>query len=164
MEGVANSVSLAWSGILCCLDSLSFTAEPEASAYPLPRRASCKVVTDPGPGVFHLRAALTDVELTRTKANAALMAGTAAASATVAPDVSLVMPRLSVGRASIEAEMVDSRSGERMVGLVTSKEGRRFFSGLRGMQKSSDFEVACKYWANAFRERLDQFHGLTGNK
>ena len=33
-----------------------------------------KMVTDPGPGVLHLRAALTDVEPTRAKANTAVMA------------------------------------------------------------------------------------------
>jgi hypothetical protein len=121
-----------------------------------------KVVKDPGPGVLHLRAALTDVQPARAKTNAAVKGGALAASAALAPGASLAMPRLSVGRASIEAEMSDSQSGERMIAVVTSKQGRRFFSGLRGVKKWGDVEAAFKYWARAFRERLDQVHGFGG--
>jgi hypothetical protein len=117
------------------------------------------IVTDPGPRVLHLRAALTDVEPARNKANTAVTAGAVAASAAMAPGAALVAPRLSVGRASIEAEMLDSQSGERTVAVVTSKQGRRFFSGLRGIKKWGDVEAAFKQWAKAFRERLDQAHG-----
>ena len=120
-----------------------------------------KVVKDPGPGVLHLRAALTDVQPAMAKTNAAVKGGALAASAALAPGASLAMPRLSVGRASIEAEMIDSQSGERMVAVVTSKQGRRFFSGLRGMKKWGDVEAAFKQWAKMFRERVDQAHGLS---
>ena len=47
-----------------------------------------------------------------------------------------------------------------MVAVVTSKQGRRFFSGLRGMKKWGDVEAAFKQWAKAFRERLDQAHDM----
>ncbi|MBZ5722776.1 MAG: DUF3313 domain-containing protein [Acidobacteriia bacterium] len=78
----------------------------------LQRSGRYQIVSEPGPGVLHMRAALTDVEPTRSKANTAVQAGAAAASATVAPGAALVMPRLSVGRASIEVEMLDSQSGD----------------------------------------------------
>jgi hypothetical protein len=51
----------------------------------------------------------------------------------------MLVPRVSVGKVSIEGEMDDSASGERMVGFMRSKGGRRFFSGLN----------ACKKWGGA---------------
>ncbi len=45
------------------------------------------------------------------------------------------MPRLSVGKVSIEGEMLDSVSGERMAAFVTGKGGRRWFSGLNAYKK-----------------------------
>jgi hypothetical protein len=117
-----------------------------------------EVVTDPGPGVLELQIAITNVEPTGGKKNAALKAGTTAASLTVAPGVGLVVPRLSVGKAGIEGEMIDSVSGERMVAFVTGKGGRRWFSGLNAYKKWGDIEAAFRSWAKNFRKRLDELH------
>jgi hypothetical protein len=59
----------------------------------------------------------------------------------------------------IEGEMLDSTSGERMVAFITSKGGRRWFSGLKGFKKWADIEAAFRSWAKEFRERLDEAHG-----
>jgi hypothetical protein len=54
--------------------------------------------------------------------------------------------------------MLDSTSGDRMVAFVTSKGGRRWFSGLNAYKKWGDIEAAFRSWAKNFRERLDKAH------
>ena len=120
--------------------------------------AGYEVVTDPGPGVLEVQTAITNVEPTGGKKNAALKAGATAASVAVAPGASLLVPRISVGRVGIEGEMIDSVSGERMVAFVTGKGGRRWFSGLKAYKKWGDIEAAFRSWAKEFRKRVDQLH------
>jgi hypothetical protein len=120
--------------------------------------AGYEVVTDPGPGVAELQIAITNVEPTGGKKNAALKAGATGASVAVAPGASLLVPRLSVGKVGIEGEMIDSVSGERLVAVVTGKGGRRWFSGLNAYKKWGDIEAAFRNWAKNFRKRLDELH------
>jgi hypothetical protein len=118
-----------------------------------------KVVTDPGPDVLLLNVAITDVEPTGGKRNAAVKGAATAATVGVAPGTSLLVPRLSVGKVSIEGEMLDSVSGERQVAFVTSKGGRRWFSGFNAFKKWGDIEAAFRSWAKEFRARVDEVHG-----
>jgi hypothetical protein len=118
-----------------------------------------EIVTTPGPGVLELNVAITNVEPTGGKKNAAVKGAATAASVGVAPGASLLVPRLSVGKVGIEGEMLDSTSGERMVAFVTSKGGRRWFSGFNAYKKWGDIEAAFRSWAKEFRQRLDQAHG-----
>ena len=118
-----------------------------------------KLVTEPGPGVMVLRFAITNVEPNGGKKN---MVATGAADVALygaAPlGTGLLMPRLSVGRVSIEGEMVDSVSREVDMAFMTSKSGRRFFSGLKAFQKWGDIDAAFRGWAKNFRKRLDKAH------
>jgi len=118
-----------------------------------------EIVTAPGPDVLVLNVAITNVEPTGRKTNAAVTGAAAAASAATVPGIGLAVPRLSVGRVSIEGEFLDSTSGERQVAFVTGKGGRRWFSGLRGLKKWADIEAAFRSWAKDFRVRLDEIHG-----
>jgi hypothetical protein len=118
-----------------------------------------EIVTTPGPDVLELNVAITNVEPTGGKKNAAVKGAATAATVGVAPGASLLVPRLSVGKIGIEGEMLDSTSGERMVAFVTSKGGRRWFSGLNSFKKWGDIEAAFRSWAKNFRERLDAAHG-----
>jgi hypothetical protein len=118
-----------------------------------------QIVTTPGPGVLELNVAITNVEPTGGGKNAAVKGAATAATIGAAPGASLLVPRISVGKIAIEGEMLDSTSGERMVAFVTSKGGRRWFSGLKTFQKWGDIEAAFRYWAKDFRERLDEAHG-----
>jgi hypothetical protein len=118
-----------------------------------------EIVTTPGPDVLELNVAITNVEPTGGKKNAAVKGGAAAVSAATVPGIGLAVPRLSVGRASIEGEMLDSTSGERQVAFVTSRGGRRWFSGLSGFKKWADIETAFRTWAKNFVQRLDEAHG-----
>jgi Protein of unknown function (DUF3313) len=117
-----------------------------------------EVVTDPGPGVMELRLAITNVEPTGAKKNAALKGAATAASVALAPGASLLVPRLSVGRVAIEGEILDSTSGQVQVSFMTSKAGRRYFSGLKQFQTWGDIRAAFKSWAKGFRKRVDQAH------
>jgi len=118
-----------------------------------------QIVTTPGPDVLELNVAITNVEPTGGKKNAAVKGAATAASVAVAPGASLLVPKLSVGRVGIEGEMLDSASGERMAAFVTSKAGRRWFSGFNTFKKWGDIESAFRSWAKNFRERLDEAHG-----
>jgi hypothetical protein len=118
-----------------------------------------EIVTAPGPDVLELNVAITNVEPTGGKKNAVVKGGAVAVSAATVPGIGLAVPRLSVGRVSIEGEMLDSTSGERQVAFVTGKGGRRWFSGLSGFKKWADIEAAFRTWAKNFRERLDEVHG-----
>lgn len=118
-----------------------------------------EIVDTPGPDVLELNVAITNVEPTGGKKNAAVKGAAAAASVATVPGIGLAVPRLSVGRVSIEGEIVDSTSGERQVAFVTGKGGRRWFSGLSGFKKWADIEAAFRTWAKNFRQRLDEVHG-----
>jgi hypothetical protein len=117
-----------------------------------------EIVTEPGPGVMVLKVAITNVEPTGGKTNAVVKGAAVAASTAAAPGASMLVPRLSVGRVAIEGEIDDSVSGERMVAFMTSKGGRRYFSGLNAYKKWGDIEAAFRSWAKNFRERLDKAH------
>ena len=115
------------------------------------------VVSEPGNGVKVLRFAITNVEPNGGKVNA-VAAGTEAVAAHVlvpVPGASELVPRLNVGKVSVEGEMVDSISGDVEMAFMTSKSGRRFFSGLKAFQKWGDIDAAFRSWAKNFRARLD---------
>ncbi len=76
----------------------------------------------------------------------------------VAPGAGLLIPRLKVGGVAIEGEMVDSASDQVEMAFMTSKSGRRFFSGLKAFQKWGDIDAAFRSWAKNFRQRLDKAH------
>jgi len=118
-----------------------------------------QIVTEPGPDVLALNVAITNVEPTGGKKNAAVKGAAAAASAATVPGIGLAVPRLSVGKVGIEGEILDSASGERLVAFVTGKGGRRWFAGLNTVKKWGDIEAAFRFWAKDFRARLDEVHG-----
>ena len=116
------------------------------------------LVTESTPGVTRLRFAITNVEPNGRTTNAAVSGTTAVATHAIAPGAGEVVPRLKVGKVSIEGDMVDSASGEVEMAFMTSKSGRRFFSGLKAFQKWGDIDAAFRSWAKNFRQRLDKAH------
>lgn len=117
-----------------------------------------KVVDQPGPGVSALRLAITNVEPNGGKTNAVVSGSEAVATHAVAPGAGLLVPRLKVGKVSVEGELVDSQSGKVEMAFMTAKSGRRFFSGLKAFEKWGDIDAAFKGWSKNFRERLDKAH------
>ena len=112
----------------------------------------------PGPGVVTLKFALTHVQPNGGKTNMAVSGSEAVATHAIVPGAGLVTPRLKVGSVSIEGEAVESGSGEVQMAFMTSKSGRRFFSGLKAFEKWGDIDAAFKSWAKNFRQRLDAAH------
>jgi hypothetical protein len=117
-----------------------------------------EIVTAPGPDVLVLNVAITNVEPTGGKKNAAVTGAATAASVATVPGISLAVPRLTVGNVGIEGEMLDSTSGDRLVAFMTSKGGRRWFSGFNAYKKWGDIVAAFRFWAKDFRKRLDEAH------
>ena len=118
------------------------------------------IVEEPGPDVLHIRAAITDVNPTG-KSNLAVKAGTVAAVRAV-PGVGLLVPRIDVGSVSVEVEMLDSESDERLTVIVANKAGRRFFAGPVSLfKKWGDVEKAFRQLAEAFRARLEELQAQT---
>ena len=120
-----------------------------------------RLAAGPGPGVTELRFAITNVEPTGNKKNMVASGATEAVMyGATPPGTGLLLPRRSVGRVSIEGEMVNSQSGEVEMAFMTQKSGRRFFSGLKAFQKWGDIDAAFRGWAKNFRKRLDKARGV----
>lgn len=125
------------------------------------KQSKYEFVDDPGPGVLELNVAITDVSPTAGTRNAVVKGAATTASLMTVPGLSLAVPRFSVGRVSIEGEMLDSVSGERVMAFMTSKGGRRWFSGLNRFRTWGDIERAFRTWARNFRERMDAAHAAS---
>ena len=95
-----------------------------------------KVAYQPAPGVARIRVALTDIEKT--------------SAANILPQASLV--GIGVGGASMEAEIVDSMTGEQIGAVVESQKGSRIpFSNL------GEWTTAKKImddWGKRLQQRL----------
>ncbi len=96
------------------------------------------VVFQSGPGVARIRAALTDID----KSNAA----------TLLPTTKLA--GVGLGGASLEAEIIDSNTGEQIAGLVEAQLGSRIpFSGLG---KWDAAKQAMDDWGKRLQKRLEE--------
>ena len=67
----------------------------------------------------------------------------------------MLVPRLDLGRATIEIELVDSQTGERVAIAVATAKGKRYFAGISGMKRWGDVKKAFEKWAKQFRVSLD---------
>ena len=101
-----------------------------------------EVVYRPGPGVARVRIALTDIKKTEVLLN-------------IHPTSKLIGAGL--GGASLEAELVDSQSGEQIAALVESQLGDRL--SLDGLSTWGDAKSIMDDWASRTRKRLDEAHG-----
>lgn len=105
----------------------------------------------PGPGVIRVRAALTQAKGAKVALNAvttvipqlrvlATVGGVAADTAAL------------VGSASIEGELVDSVTNERLVAAIDAVAGTKGL--LRAFSKWADVQYACNDWAERLRDFL----------
>lgn len=102
-----------------------------------------QIVNQAGTKVARLRIALTDIEKSSPVLNAI-------------PQTKL--SGLGLGSASMEAELIDSVTGEQIGAIVESQEGKRL--SLEGLTKWGDAKAVMDGWAKRFRERLDEAHGF----
>jgi len=114
-----------------------------------------QVVDQPGPGVMRVRVAITDVKPSKPVSNtlsSILPVGWVVAGATkIASD-----DNLGTGEAAAEMEVLDAVSGERLAAAVDRRQGGKM--AFRG--KWTDTRAAFDFWAERFRQRLDELRGV----
>ena len=109
-----------------------------------------KIADGPGAGVLQFRAALTEAK----GANVPLKAIT-----TIVPQLKMLTTLVgvsadmvvTVGEATMEAEVLDSMTKVRLAAAVDQRAGKKWFTQLKTW---SDVKVACEYWAKSLRELL----------
>jgi len=114
-----------------------------------------KIVTSPGPGVLRLRVALTEAKSTMVVLNAV---------ATIVPQIRTVSTltglaantSLTVGSATIEGDVRDSLTQERLAAFVDKRIGQR---SLRGLGTWSQVDAAFDHWGEQFANRLAELRG-----
>lgn len=105
-----------------------------------------KIADRPGPRALRLRAALTQAK----GANVPLRTIT-----TIVPQLRLISTAVglgadvavTVGSATVEAEVVDSVTNERLAAAVDERVGNKALFSARTFQKWGDVEAAASYWA-----------------
>jgi len=102
-----------------------------------------QVVQKKGPGVVRLRIALTDVRKTTAALN-------------VHPATKL--SGMGTGGAAMEAEMIDSRSGQRIAALVDARQGNRMSLGA-GFKETGHAHQVVDHWIKRLMTRLNKAHG-----
>ncbi len=107
-----------------------------------------QVVSAAGPGVLRLRIALTDIKKTIPAMN-------------IHPGTKL--SGVGIGGASMEAEAIDSQSGERVLAVVDSGKGS-FMAFKAGLESLGHAKEVIKTWAERFVKRVDDAHGYTGSQ
>ncbi len=115
------------------------------------------IVTEPGPDVLRIRVAITHVKA----GNPVLGAASAVLPVGVAVNaISNVTTgeSVNVGEATIEAEFLDSVTGQVVAAIMDRKVGSTYSTGsVKG--KWGHAKQAFKEWAKRLRQWLDEVHG-----
>jgi hypothetical protein len=119
-------------------------------AYPL--------VVEPGSDVMRLRFAITDV----VASNPGM--GTISTVMPIGLALSTIKKGVTgthtgVGQASIEVEILDSMTNERIAVAIDTKPGGK----IEGFSKWGAVEGAFEFWAKRLRHWLDETHGREGD-
>ncbi len=108
------------------------------------------ITTTPGPGVIRLRVALTEADSTNVVLNAV---------ATIVPQIRVVSTvmglaantSMTVGSATIEGDVRDSLTNQRVAAFVDKRIGQR---SLRGLGTWSQVNAAFDHWGEQLANRL----------
>jgi hypothetical protein len=111
------------------------------------------IVERAGPGVMRLRAAITEVKSARVVGNTLT---------TVLPPARLLSTILGratnvqawVGTATVEVEITDTLTGQRLAAIVDERSGATTLRGIGGQWK--DVDNAFRWWAERLRKRLQE--------
>jgi len=114
-----------------------------------------ELVSSPGPGVMRLRVALTEASSTNVVLNAV---------ATVVPQIRAASTlvglaantSLTVGSATIEGDVTDSLTHERLAAFVDERIGQR---SLQGLGTWSQVQSAFDHWGKQLADRLAELRG-----
>lgn len=102
-----------------------------------------QVVDTPGPGVLRMRVAITGIEKTTPLMN-------------IHPGMKLMGGGL--GGAAMEAEGIDSVTGERVIAVVDARSGGRL-GMTAGWKTYGHVKQVMDNWVKRFVKRLDKAHG-----
>lgn len=114
------------------------------------------VVDQPGPHVLRIRAALTDVAGDKAHSNVnspgplAPMTGELLLRSTE----TLFSTNILEGKASLEAELLDSQTGDRLIGYIEKRESSKTYTDNR--HNLGPIVEIFDYWAKKLRHRLDK--------
>jgi hypothetical protein len=114
-----------------------------------------RVVTTAGPKTMRLRVAVTDAKASRVTLDtlSAIMPPGMAISALTKMATGTAS---AVGSTSIEAELVDSVTGERLFAAVDERAGRKYTGKFDKFDKWQDVRDAYDYWAERTKTRLTE--------
>jgi hypothetical protein len=109
-----------------------------------------RIADGPGPGVLQFRAALTEAKGANVplKAITTIVPQLKMASTLVGVAADVVV---TVGEATLEAEVLDSVTKVRLAAAVDQQAGKKWYTQLKTW---SDVKSACEYWSENLRERL----------
>jgi hypothetical protein len=114
-----------------------------------------QMVNEPGPNTMRIRVALTDI----TGSKVALdTVGTILPIGLALSTIKRVATgtHLSVGKASGEIEILDSKTGMRLGAAVDARAGKKITGKLDKFEKWNDAKGACDHWAERIRLRLEE--------
>ena len=106
-----------------------------------------------GPGTLRLRVALTDARGSKILLDTLSTVVPVGLAISALQRVALGQTATS-GRATIEAEVLDSQTGERRVALVDGRAGRKVTGRFDKWKKWQDVRDACDYWSGSLRAEL----------
>ncbi len=95
---------------------------------------------------MRLRAALTDIKKTKPAMN-------------ISPGTKL--SGIGLGGASMEAEALDSQTGERVFVVVDARPGT-LLAIAPGLDPLGHAKQVIRYWIKRFVNRIDKAHGFNG--
>lgn len=156
------------------IDPITFMAQADSDASKLPQeeiqnladrlyiaiqnhlQGDYEQVQTPGPDVLRIKAAITDARGSKVAMNVVT---------TIIPQINMVSKvsglatdtTVFVGKAGVEAEVVDSLTNERLIAAVDERAGAKTLRGLGGTWK--DVQEAYDFWAQRLKERLAEFRG-----
>jgi hypothetical protein len=117
------------------------------------------IVTEPGPGVLRLRAALTDVMLEHPKLASPGPLLPLANDLLIQASEKISGMNALEGEAAIEAELLDAESQERLVAYVEKRVSSKVLLTQDKNSLGPVLEI-FDYWARKLRQRLDEERGL----
>ena len=126
-------------------------------------KAEYTFVNEPSPETMRLRVAITEAKGSK------VVMDTISSVIPVGIALGLVKKvatgtNLSVGKASIELEIQDAQTGERLAAVVDERAGRKYTGKFDKFDKYSTVEDAFDYWAKKLKKRLAYFSRLTDKR
>jgi hypothetical protein len=117
------------------------------------------VVTEPGPGVLRVRAAITGVVAQRPGMAAPGPILPLASDLALLGSEKVTGVRMFVGQATIEAELLDAQTNERLIGYIEQRQSSKAYATKGHVSFGAIMEL-FDYWATKLRQRLDEERGL----